>query len=115
MKIKNDLGAAFNHDILTSLTLIDTLVKPILMYNSDFWGCLKLPKNNPIDTFHLKMCKKLLGVNKSTTTAGVLLELGRITFQILTPSELRIFRIKIFRIGIRIGIHWDPLGSIGIN
>ncbi len=78
MKIKNDLGVAFYQDILTSLTLIDTLVKPVLMYNSDFWGCMKLSKNNPIDTFHLKMCKQLLGVNKDTTTAGVLLELGRI-------------------------------------
>ena len=82
MKVRNDLGTSFNQDITTTLTLIDTLIKPILMYNSDFWGCMKLPKNNPIDGLHLKICKQLLGVNKDTTTAGVLLELGRIPLSI---------------------------------
>ena len=39
---------------------------------------LPLPKNNPIETLHLMFCKHLLGVHKSTTTDGVLKELGRI-------------------------------------
>ena len=30
MKMKNDLGFSFNRDILSTLTLIDTLIKPIL-------------------------------------------------------------------------------------
>ena len=60
MKIKNDLGPSFMKDIDTSLTLIDSLVKPIMLYNSDLWGCMKLPKNNPIENLHMKMCKQLL-------------------------------------------------------
>ena len=30
MKMKNDLGFSFNRDISSTLTLIDTLIKPIL-------------------------------------------------------------------------------------
>ena len=76
--MKNDLGPSFNRDILTTMTLIDSLIKPILLYASDFWGCLKLPKNNPIENLHMMMCKQVLGVQKQTTNIGVLLELGRI-------------------------------------
>ena len=62
----------------TTLHLFDTLIKPILLYNSDFWGCLKMPKNNPIENAHIRFCKELLGVQRQTTNIGVLLELGRI-------------------------------------
>ena len=78
MKMRNDMGNTFNQDILGTLMLIDSLVKPILLYASDFWNCLKLPKNNPIENLHMMMCKQLLGVQKQTTNIGVLLELGRI-------------------------------------
>ena len=86
MKLKTHLGTAFNQDILTTLTLIDAMVKPILLYNSDFWGCMKLPKNNPIENLHMSMCKQLLGVHRTTTNFGVLLELGRIPLEILTAK-----------------------------
>ena len=78
MKLKNDLGTSFDRDMNTTLHLIDTMIKPILLYNSDFWGCMKLPKNNPIEIMHMKMCKQLLGVHKNTTNNGVLLETGRV-------------------------------------
>ena len=45
---------------------------------SDFWGCRKLPKANPIENLHMMICKQLLGVQKQTTNIGVLLELGRV-------------------------------------
>ena len=61
----------------TTIHLFDTCVKPILLYNSDFWDCLKLPKNNPIENVHMRFCKDLLGVQRQTTNVGVLLELGR--------------------------------------
>ena len=51
---------------------------PVICFPSDFWGCLKLPKNNPIENLHMMMCKQVLGVQKQTTNIGVLLELGRI-------------------------------------
>ena len=82
MKIINDLGPSFNQDISIILDLVDSLVKPILLYASDFWGCLKLPKNNPIENMHMTMCKQILGVQKQTTNCGVLLEIGRIPLHI---------------------------------
>ena len=78
MGLKNRLGTSFKQDIETTLTLIDALVKPILLYNSDFWGSMKMPANNPIEILHMSMCKQLLGVQKCTTNLGVLLELGRV-------------------------------------
>ena len=78
MKMKRDMGPSFNKDVSVTLSLVDSLIKPILLYCSDFWGCLKLPKTNPIENLHMMMCKQLLGVQKQTTNCGVLLELGRI-------------------------------------
>ena len=86
MKLKNNLGTAFNQDILTTFTLIDAMIKPILLYNSDFWGCMKLPKNNPIENLHMLICKQLLGVHRTTTNIGVLLELGRIPLEIFAAK-----------------------------
>ena len=48
------------------------------MYASDFWGALELPNNNPIENTFMKFCKELLGVQKQTPNAGVLLETGEI-------------------------------------
>ena len=76
MKIKYDLGPSFNEDIPLILSLIQSLVKPILLYASDFWGCLKPPRNNPIEIFYMSMLKQVLGVQKQTTNDGVFLELG---------------------------------------
>ena len=84
MKIKNEMGTSFNQHIVTTLTLIDALVRPILLYAGDFWGCLKLPRNNPIENLHMLMCKQLLGVQKQTSNIGVLLELGRIPMCLYT-------------------------------
>ena len=78
MKVKQDLGNSFNQEISIILSLIDTLIKPILLYASDFWGCLNLPSTNPIENLHMMMCKQILGVQKQTTNIGVLLELGRV-------------------------------------
>jgi len=81
-KLKTTMGVAFNQNVTTTLFLLDTLIKPILLYASDFWGCLKLPKDNPIENFHHMACKHILGVQKQTTNIGVLLELGRIPLKI---------------------------------
>ena len=39
---------AFSQDIIATLELIDSLITPIVLYMSDFWGCLQLPKAKPI-------------------------------------------------------------------
>lgn len=75
--LKIRLGEYFRKDINTTVYLFDMLVKPILLYGSDYWGCLKFPRNNPIENLYIKFCKDLLGVQKQTTNAGVLLELGK--------------------------------------
>ena len=82
MKLRKNLGTSFNQNIMITLTLFDAMIKPILLYNSDFWGCMKLPKNNPIENLHMMICKQLLGVHRSTTNIGILLELGRIPMNI---------------------------------
>ena len=64
------------HILSITIKLFETLIKAILLYASEFWGILKLPKNNPLETLYLSFCKQLLGVQKQTTNVGVLLELG---------------------------------------
>ena len=75
--LKYKLGTFFSIPVVETMNLFDTLVIPILTYSSDFWGCLKLPNNNPEEYVHTMFCKHLLGVNKQTTNVGVWLELGR--------------------------------------
>ena len=89
MKLKSDLGYAFKQDILTTLHLTDSLISPILLYMSDFWGCLKMPKSNPIENIKMMICKQILGVQKQTTNIGVLLELGE------TPLSLNAIKLAV--------------------
>ena len=89
MALKNKLGISFRDQLDDTVGLFDTLIKPILLYGSDFWGCLKLPKNNPIENLHMQFCRQVLGVQKNTTNYGVLLELGR------TPLTLEAQRLSI--------------------
>ena len=77
-KLKNMLNLHFRNNPIISITLFDSLIKPILLYGSDFWGCLKMPKNNPIEIVQNTFLKDLLGVQKQTTNIGVLLELGKL-------------------------------------
>ena len=80
-KLKNKLGPHFRDHPEITLKLFNTLIKPILLYASDLWGTLKLPKNNPFDKLHLRFCKELLGVQIQTTNSGVLLELGQLLLE----------------------------------
>ena len=81
-KLKNQLGPFFRKHPDVTLKLFDALIKPILLYASDFWGVLKLPKNNPFDKLHLRFCKELLGVQIQTTNSGVFLELGQLPLEL---------------------------------
>ena len=76
-KLKKKMGITFRKQPSITLKLFRTLIEPILLYASDFWGVLKMPKNNPIETLFMSFCKQLLGVQKQTTNDGVLLELGQ--------------------------------------
>ena len=62
MKMRGSLGTGFNRYINDSIMLFDSLIKPILLYSSDFWGCLKLPQNNPIENLDMQFSKQVFGV-----------------------------------------------------
>ena len=44
MFLKNKLEACFKDYVDDTISLFDTLVKPILLYGSDFWGVSKMSK-----------------------------------------------------------------------
>ena len=64
-KLKNKMGHYLRLHPKITLSLFDSLIKPILLYGSDFWGCLKMPKNNPIENMFVKFSKALLGGSKT--------------------------------------------------
>ena len=59
MKLTKKMGTLFRKHPLTTIKLFDALIRPILLYASDFWGVLKMPKHNPIEILHLHVCKQL--------------------------------------------------------
>ena len=86
-KLKIKMGITFRKHPLITIKLFKSLIEPILLYASDFWGILKLPQNNPIENVFLSFCKQLLGVQKQTTNIGVLLELGQIPITLLAQKN----------------------------
>ena len=64
-----------------------TMVKPILIYASDFRDYHKLPVNNLIDRLFNSVCRQMLGVQKNTSTIGVLLEVGRVPTEPGKPGK----------------------------
>ena len=77
------MGPSFRTHPTITIKLFKTLIQPILLYASDFWGTLKLPNNNPIENAFMKFCKELFGVQKHTPNVGVLLELGETTLSFI--------------------------------
>ena len=82
-KLKNKMGITFRKHPTTTIKLFRSLIEPMLLYASDFWGILKMPSNNPIETLFMSFCKQLLGVQKQSMNDGVLLELGQFPLLIL--------------------------------
>ena len=72
------MGHYFRLHPAITLSLFDSLIKPILLYSSDFWGCLKMPKNNPVENMYTAFCKTILGNQKQTSNTGTHLELGTV-------------------------------------
>ena len=86
-KMKSKLGSSFRKEPLITLKLFRSLIEPILLYASDFWGVLKMPDNNPVENMFMSFCKQLLGVQKQTTNVGVLLELGQVPLVLLAQKK----------------------------
>ena len=64
----------FNLSIDCQSDLFDKILKPILLYGYEIWGFSNL---NLIERLHLKFCKYVLCVCKSTPNVMVYGELGR--------------------------------------
>ena len=67
-------GKVHNLSIECQLDLFDKIVKPILLYGCEVWG---FGNNSIIERVHIKFCKILLGVKKSTPDFMIYGELGR--------------------------------------
>ena len=87
VQLRKKMGIHFRENIVMSLYLFDTLIKPIILYCSDFWGFLRILKKSPsellrkdsiIELVQMKFLKQLLGVQTQTSNIGVLLEVGRV-------------------------------------
>ena len=62
------------------LDLFDKFITPVLNYGCEVWGFHQAPS---IENVHLKFCKNILGVKKSTQNDFVYGELGRTPMQII--------------------------------
>ena len=91
-----------NGDFVTPSKLFDSLIKPILTYNSEVWGTASLPSypqnnkcsdfsnlNDLIEGVHLKFLKHCIGMNEYTSNWAVLTETGK------TPLKIFIFGHKL--------------------
>ena len=86
-QLRKKMGVHFRVNVRMSLYLFDALIKPIILYCSDFWGILRMSKKDPsdllrkdgiIELVQMKFLKQLLGVQPQTSNFGVLLETGRV-------------------------------------
>ena len=80
------MGEHFRTNPSITIKLFNSLVRPILTYMAELWGCLKMPKNDPISNFQMKFLKELLGVNIKTTNTCILLETGEIPLNIFAKK-----------------------------
>ena len=78
----------FNLSIDCQLDLFDKMIKPVLLYGCEIWGFSNL---DIIERLHLKFCKYILGVNKSTPNFMVYGELGRYPLSISIKMRMITF------------------------
>ena len=97
--LRNVLGPCMFRDVITAFKLFDSLIKPILLYASDFGGFSKINTkgNIPVDKFQTKFYKWILGVSKKTSNMGTFSELDR--FPISFKGQTRLFENFIRIIG----------------
>ena len=86
------LSKSKDKTIFTCLKLVDSLVKPVILYACECWGdsTKKEIFANKFEQFHMSMCKQIVGVKKFTNNINVLSELGR------TPPKINI-ETKMFK------------------
>ena len=88
--IQKMLSKSKEKTVSTYFKLIDSLVKPVILYACECWGD-SLKKDvfaNKIEQFHMSMCKQILGVYKSTNNIKVLSEIGRTPLRIDIETKM---------------------------
>ena len=78
-------GRLYNLSIQCIYDLYDKIVKPILLYGCEIWGFTNL---QVIERAHLKFCKLLLGVKRSTPSFMVYGELGAYPLNISVKTRM---------------------------
>ena len=78
-------GRSLFLDTDVMLKMFDCTVLPILLYGSEVWGYSNIEL---IERLHLKFCKILLVVKKSTANVMVYGELGRIPISVHVKSRI---------------------------
>ena len=78
--------------VKTLLKLFDSLICPILLYGSEVWEpFLNHDKDkwdtNPIEKIHTQFMKRILGLNRSTSTTLIRGDLGRFSLQSMIISR----------------------------
>ena len=66
----------------TATKIFDSIISPILLYNSEIWGAyekndLNKWDNSETEKFHLRFCKLYLGVNRRASNVACRSELGK--------------------------------------
>ena len=83
-KLKNHLGDMFYENPNLTIKLFDSLVKPVLLYASDFWGCFEFASSDKshLEKLNTTLCKYLLGVKKQVSNVASKIEMGRFPLHI---------------------------------
>ena len=84
-KLKNHLGYMSYENPNLTIKLFDSLVKPVLLYHSDFWGCFEFASSHksPLEKLNTTyLCKYLLGVKEQVSNVASKIEMGRFPLHI---------------------------------
>ena len=74
------------------LQLFDSVVAPVAVYGCEIWGFMNTDR---LEKLHLRYCKMVLKVKKSTNTCMVYGELGRLPLQFNIDSRMLCFWYRI--------------------
>ena len=81
----------YNNPVDIMIHLFDPLVKPILLYGSEIWAH---EGTEILDKLHLRFCKYILLVNRTTCSNMVYGELGEYPLIISAQTRMIMFRAK---------------------
>ena len=81
-------------DVKTKLSLLDSMISPILLYRSEVWGIYNY---KDFDRLNIKFCKYSLGVKPQTSTAAVFGELGRYSLVMKCKERALKYWVKIMK------------------